>query len=138
MRRPTARAALAAVLAAALVAVLAAGCTGPAGALNLAPDPLVLTAVGETAVVQASSGGAVVAAADLAWSTSEPSVAVVAPDGTVRAVASGATTLRASRPGASATAAVVVDATIAYRPCMLVQQVGEVGCGQLSLTVTRP
>jgi uncharacterized protein YjdB len=134
VRRPTARAALAAALA----AVLAAGCTGPAGTLRLAPDSLVLTAVGETAVVQASSGGAPVAAADLVWSTSEPSVAIVAPDGTVRAIGSGATTLRASRPGASATAAVVVDATIAYRPCMLVQQVGEVGCGQLSLTVTRP
>jgi hypothetical protein len=134
VNRPLVRAARAAALA----AVLVAACTGPAGTLGLAPDPLVFTAVGETAVAQASSAGASVAAADLAWTTTEPSVAIVAPDGTVRAMGSGATTLRASRPGASATAAVVVDATIAYRACMVVQQVGEVGCGQLNLTVTRP
>jgi hypothetical protein len=118
--------------------VLVAACTGPGGSsLQLAPDPLVLTAIGATApLFAASSGGDPVAATTLVWGTLDPSVATVDALGHVRAVASGSTTVSAARPGGSGTAAVVVDATLLYRPCATVPQVGEAACGQVALTVT--
>lgn len=116
--------------------LLVAACTGPGGSLQLQPDPVVLTAVGATAPVAASFAGAPVAAPTLTWGTLDPSVATVDSLGIVRAVASGSTTVSVARPGATATAAVVVDATLLYRPCATVPQVGEAACGQVALTVT--
>jgi len=118
------------------LALLAIGCTGPGGSLQLQPDPIVLTAIGATTTVAASSAGAPVAAATLTWGTLDPSIATVGATGIVRAVASGSTAVTAARPGGSGTAAVVVDATILYRPCATVLEVGEVACGQVALTVT--
>jgi hypothetical protein len=127
------------LLTAAALAIFLASCAGGGGgSLRLDPDPMLFTAVRQTAPASASAAGVPVAPGALTWSTGDASIATVDAAGVVRAVASGSTSVRATWPGAAATATVIVDAAVVYEPCVIVSQVGETACGTVTLTVTLP
>ena len=84
-----------------------------AAGVTLTPESVHLTEIGETAqlmVEVTDANGNVIADAAVSWSSADEAVATVDAAGVVTAVDNGATTVTAASDGASASAAITVDA----------------------------
>lgn len=141
---------LAACAVAAALAGAAAGCSDsgtepkPTGSTGITISPKELTlVVGATGTLQASvhdSRGNEVRGAQVFWSTADPAIAAVSPEGVVRALAPGTVKIAASSGGSSDVATVVVGqqpvASISVTPVSATVTVG--GSTQLTAALGGP
>jgi uncharacterized protein YjdB len=89
-----------------------------ADSIVLSSPTVDLSGVGDTVRISATvldAGGAVVAGASIEWASSDPAVATVSVEGTISAVASGATTVTGTSGPASVEIPVVVIAPASLR-----------------------